>query len=225
MRFTSQTRSVDDPPRDRAPVFTPDGRSLVFYSNRDGQWAAWMIGVDGGGLRKITDPRGGAVYVFVSPNGDQVVFAAGSGRAMFSAPVASAPAPATELSGTATGGQFFNPTGWSPDGARLAGRLMSDSGRTSGVAVYDLSAHTTTMISADETIAAKWLSDGRRVVYFTKNGGELVVVDTVTRKRTVVDVRLPGPSANEMFAISPNDRTIYYGAARVEADIWVVERR
>jgi Tol biopolymer transport system component len=218
-------RVTDDPPRDRAPVFTPDGRSLVFYSNRDGQWAAWIIGVDGGGLRKITDPPGGAVYVFVSPKGDQVVFAAGSGRAMFSAPVASAPAPATELAGTATRGKFFNPTGWSPDGAQLAGRLMSDSGRTSGVAVYDLGAHTTTMISADETIAAKWLSDSRRVVYFTKNGRELVAVDTVTRKRTVVDVRLPGPSANEMFAVSPDDRTIYYGAARGGADIWIVERR
>src|SRR5206468_3643224 len=203
------------PARARAPVFTPDGRSLVFSSNRDGQWAAWIIGIDGGGLRKITDPPGGAVYVFVSPKGDQVVFAAGSGRAMFSAPVASAPAPApaTELPGTAIDGKFFNPTGWSPDGARLAGRLMSDSGRTSGVAVYDLRAHTTTAISADETIAAKWLSDSHRVVYFTKNGRELVVVDTMTRTRTVVDVRLPGPSANEMFAISPDDRTIYYGAA------------
>jgi eukaryotic-like serine/threonine-protein kinase len=221
----SMRRVTDDPARDRAPVFTPDGRSLVFYSNRDGQWAAWTIGVDGGGLFKVADPPGGAVYVFVSPKGNQVVFAAGSGRAMFSAPVASAPAPATELPGTATGGKFFNPTGWSPDGARLAGRLMTDSGRTSGVAVYDIGTHTTTMISEDETMAAKWLSDSRRVVYFTNNGRELVVVDTVTRKRTAVDVRLPGPSANEMFAISPDDRTIYYGAARVEADIWVVERR
>jgi hypothetical protein len=153
------------------------------------------------------------------------VFAAGSGRAMFSAPIASAPAPATQLAGTTTDGKFFNPTGWSPDGVRMAGRLMSYSGRTSGVAVYDLRAHTTTMISADETIAAKWLSDSRRVVYFTKNGRELVVVDTVTLKRMVVDVRLPDPSANEMFAISPDDRTIYYGAARSEADIWIMERK
>jgi Tol biopolymer transport system component len=218
-------RVTDDAPRDRAPVFTPDGRSLVFYSNRDGQWAAWMIGIDGGGLRKITDPPEGAVYVFVSPTGDEIVFAAGSGRAMFSAPIASAPVPATRLAGTATDGKFFNPTGWSPDGIRMAGRLMSDSGRTSGVAMYDLRAHTTTMISADETIAAKWLSDSRRVVYFTKNGRELVVVDAVTLKRTVVDVRLPDPSANEMFAISPDDRTIYYGAARSEADVWIMERK
>ena len=144
---------------------------------------------------------------------------------MFSAPIASATAPATELPGTAIDGKFFNPTGWSPDSARLAGRLMSGSGRTAGVAVYDLRTHTTRAISADETIAAKWLSDSRRVVYFTNNGRELVVVDTVTGKRTVVDVRLPGPSANEMFAISPDDRTIYYGGARAEADIWIVERK
>ena len=71
----------------------------------------------------------------------------------------------------------------------------------------------------------KWLADSRRVVYFGKNGVELVVLDTVTGKRAVVDVRLPGPAViNEMFAISPDNRTIYYGAARAEADIWIVER-
>jgi hypothetical protein len=71
----------------------------------------------------------------------------------------------------------------------------------------------------------KWLADSRRVVYFGKNGTELVVLDTATRKRTVVDVRLPAPAiTNELFAISPDNRTIYYGAARAESDIWLVER-
>jgi hypothetical protein len=63
------------------------------------------------------------------------------------------------------------------------------------------------------------------VVYFAKNGTELVVLDAVTRRRTSVDVRLPAPAAfNETVAVSPGDRTIYYGAARAEADIWIVER-
>ena len=48
----------------------------------------------------------------------------------------------------------------------------------------------------------------------------------MTRQRTVVDVRLPGPATpNEMFAISPDNRTIYYGAVRAEADIWIAERK
>ena len=56
-------RVTDDVPRDRAPMFTPDGRSLVFYSNRDGNWALWMVAMDGGNLRKVAGDESGAVYV------------------------------------------------------------------------------------------------------------------------------------------------------------------
>ena len=73
--------------------------------------------------------------------------------------------------------------------------------------------------------AFRWLPDaGRRVLYFTKTGQELVILDTATRVRAVVDVRLPRPSTNEIFALSPDNRTMYYGAAGAEADIWIVER-
>jgi TolB protein len=222
----SMRRITDDPPRDRSPVFTPDGRSLVFYSNRDGNWGIWTIGVDGGGLRKATGPPSGAVFASVSPKGDAVVFAATSGHAMFSAPLTSTSgATPTELPGIETGDLFFNPTGWSPDGARLSGFLVSSGGRPSGIAVYDLTAHKTLGLGADEAYAVKWLADSRRVVYFTKRGSELVVLDSVTRKRTVVDVRLPGRAIDEMFAVSPDNRAIYYGALRAEADIWIVERK
>ena len=71
----------------------------------------------------------------------------------------------------------------------------------------------------------KWLADNRRLLYFARNGSELVVFDTATQRRSVVDVRLPTPSViNEFFALSPDNRTIYYGGARSEADIWLVER-
>jgi Tol biopolymer transport system component len=218
-------RVTDDSPRDRGPVFTPDGRSLIFYSNRGGRWGVWSIGTDGGGLRKITSPSLGAVYAHLSPKGDRIVFSSQTGRAVFTMPVATTSTAATELAGTVLEGNYFNPTGWSPDGARLAGRLVSTSGRTAGVAVYDLAARTTTMLASDDTFAAKWLADSRRLVYFTKNGSDLVVFDTTSRTRTVVDVTLPGPSAIEQFAISPDNRTIYYGAERTEADIWIVERK
>jgi tricorn protease len=68
-------RVTDDAARDRAPVFTADGRSLVFYSSREGNWGAWTIGVDGGGLRKITGPDSGVMYPQISPSGNRIVFA------------------------------------------------------------------------------------------------------------------------------------------------------
>jgi dipeptidyl aminopeptidase/acylaminoacyl peptidase len=215
-------RVTDDAPRDRGPVFTPDGRSLLFYSTRDGNWAAWSVGVDGGNLRRVAGEAPGVIYVTASPKGDRVAFVSNSGRAAYIAPIGGPPA---ELPGTRVDGKYFTPMSWSRDGARLAGTLATESGRTAGVGVYDLAERVTTAVSADGPSAVRWLSDGRRLVYFAKTGSELVVVDTVTRRRTRVDVRLPAPAAfNEGFAVSPDDRTIYYGAARAEADVWIVER-
>jgi hypothetical protein len=120
-------------------------------------------------------------------------------------------------------GGFFQPTAWSPDGRQLAGVLVSESGRQLGIATYDFATHTLRLVASEEAWAARWLADSRRVVYLS--GATLVVVDTVTRARKVVDVRLPGQTTSEVFAISPDNRTIYYGASRAEADIWIVERR
>ena len=131
----------------------------------------------------------------------------------------------TSLPGATIDGKSFSLAAWSPDGARLAGPLRSDNGRPSGVGIYDVGGQTTTAIASDETPGVRWLADSRRIVYFAKNGGELVVLDTATRQRTIVAVTLPGPSTNEIFALSPDNRTIYYGASRVESDIWILERR
>jgi len=63
-------------------------------------------------------------------------------------------------------------------------------------------------------------------MYFTSNSRpELVVVDSVTRQRSVVSVQLPGPATNDVFSLSPDGRTIYYVAVHAEADIWIAERK
>jgi Tol biopolymer transport system component len=219
-------RVTDDAARDRGPVFTPDGRSLVFYSNRDGNWAVWSIGVDGSNLRRVAGEAPGAVYAYLSPQGDTVAFVDIPGRAVYTTPLGGGKAP-TLLPGTLVDGKYFTVTDWSADGARLAGILTSgNSGRPSGVGYYDLAARTTTALNGDEAYAVKWLKDSRRVVYFAADGTALVVADSVSGARTIVDVRLPAPAViNELFAFSPDNRTIYYGGLRAEADIWIVERR
>ena len=102
---------------------------------------------------------------------------------------------------------------------------MSDSGRPSGVGDYDLATQTTTVCDRRDVwreVAGR--QPPRRVFHEERHGARLL--DTVTRKRTVVDVRLPAPaSSTRCSPISPDNRTIYYGAARAEADIWIVERK
>jgi len=67
-------RLTDDAPRDRAPVFTHDGKSVVFYSNRDGDWRAWTMRIDGSGLRRLRGVPDSALYAIPSPIDDRVVF-------------------------------------------------------------------------------------------------------------------------------------------------------
>jgi len=220
----SMRRVIDDVARDRAPVFTPDDKSLIFYSNRNGQWQVWKIGLDGSGLQQITSLEGGAVYAVLSPKGDAVVSSGGDGRTTYMASL-TAGATSRLLEGTTIDGTFLAATDWSPDGTHLAGALGSASGRSVGVGIYDLATKTTTRISADETYAVRWLPDSRRIVLFTGGGSELVVVDTVTKARTPLKVNLPAPSIPDMFALSRDGRFIYYGASRSEADIWIAERR
>ncbi len=153
------------------------------------------------------------------------MFVTDGGRAMYSAPISPATSTPIRVTGSETGGKYFGPTSWSSDGARLVGPLSSPSGHYSGVGLYDLESHRTTELSTDVTPAVLWLPDSRRIMYFTGRGTQLVVMDTVTRVRTVVAVALPACSADDVFSISPDGRAIYYGAARAEADIWIVERR
>ena len=219
----SMRRVIDDAPRDRAPVFTPDGKSLVFYSNRSGTWQTWMVGLDGSGLRQLAKSPGGSVYALVSPRGDALIYTDDSARRVFRASLGSGET--TAVADTTVNGNFLNPLSWSSDGARLAGLIASPSGRTVGVGIYDFATKTTTQVADDETYGVQWLTDNRRVVYFTNGGFELVVVDSSTKARTIVKVALPAPALGETFAISPDSRAIYYGAARAEADIWIIERK
>src|SRR5262249_51083202 len=154
----------------------------------------------------------GIISVVLSPKADMVAFINSAGDAAYTAPFP-AGTPVTKLSGTTTNGLTLSSASWSPDGARLAGTLQSPSGRVSGVGVYDFAARATTMVSPDETSTARWLADNRRVMYFTGGGAKLVVLDTTTRIRRVLEVALPGPSLDDVFAISPDNRAIYYGAA------------
>jgi serine/threonine protein kinase/Tol biopolymer transport system component len=216
-------RVTDDAARDRSAMFTHDGQSVVFYSNRDGAWAIWTIKIDGSNLRKLGGAEGGAIYPVVSPIDSTVVFTPTKAElGVLSVPIVGGQP--SILPGSRTSIGDFSASSWSPDGARLAGTLTSGSGRTSGVGIYDLKTHTTTILAPDDAGGVRWLPDSRHVMYFSNRTGEIVVIDSVTRHRSVISVQLPGLPTNDVFAISPDGRTIYYGAKHAESDIWIAER-
>ncbi|HEX6125096.1 MAG TPA: hypothetical protein VFZ23_06950, partial [Pyrinomonadaceae bacterium] len=73
---------------DHHPAVSPDGRSIVFCSDRSGRNEVWRASIDGAELRQITD-GGGCSSPDVTPDGTSIVFVSNRGgrSAIWSVPV------------------------------------------------------------------------------------------------------------------------------------------
>jgi Tol biopolymer transport system component len=100
------------------PALSPDGRRVAFTSDRAGNADIWLVGVDGTGLRRLTDHPAEDSWPTWSPDGARIAF--GSTRADPAGDVWVVPAaggdPVRVTDGPAAEGQ----PAWSPDGRRLA---------------------------------------------------------------------------------------------------------
>jgi hypothetical protein len=66
-----------------------------------------------------------------------------------------------------------------------------------------------------------WLSDSRRLLFH--HGGKIHLVDSETRKQRELISVAPEEIARRGFAISPDDRHIYFSMSTTEADVWMVD--
>src|SRR5207344_199075 len=56
------------------PDLTPDGKEIVFRSNRDGDKSVYLMDADGTNVRRITPGEGVQSMPSISPAGDLVAF-------------------------------------------------------------------------------------------------------------------------------------------------------
>src|SRR2546421_3215379 len=68
---------------DGRPRYSPDGKNVVFISDRSGKPQAWLISLSGGEPRQLTDLPGGVGAVDWSPDGRRLLLLAGSGEKRF----------------------------------------------------------------------------------------------------------------------------------------------
>ncbi len=220
-------RFTDDEPRDWYPRFTSDGSALTFMSNPSGKYEVFSQRVDGSRRVRLTNLSADVASAALSPDGKQLVMAYGqSGELVIGTP----PWPATDKAitplhgGKMEGGDLW-PSYWSRGGRWISGFVIGAKGEPTGHAVYEMATGRTTRLNMDSrSYDLAWLPDERHVVYFT-NDGQLVLQDVVSLERRVIPVKLPYPP-DELgsITVSPDGRTLYYGARQIEANIWLVKR-
>jgi Tol biopolymer transport system component len=224
---TELRRLTDDAARDRSPTWSPDGSRLTFYSNREGKgYQVWTIKTDGSGLTQVSDLPGALSFPAYSRGGDRIFVSDLVGRRVYSLDL-SRPLPikaADEVIGARVGDGYVSLQHASPDGRLIAGPLLT-AGRPVRIGVYDVRAQKSRKVSDRAVSAMAWLPDSRRLVLIDPKIG-FVVVDVVTgAERVLGGVR---NSSVEIFAVtgtSPDGKTLFANARRLESDIWMAQGR
>ncbi len=212
---------TNDAFKDRVPVWSPDGRRLLFYSNRGGSYEAWIVNADGGEPERVLPPGRESVTVPVwSPDGRRVACTS-DGRAAvidLAPPLGSRRAePLPEAVG-----ETFYPLSWSADGQSLAGNMARlDGSILEGIGLHLLGSSTYLRWTSRGNNPA-WLHGGNRLLYI--EAGKILAFDAETNEVREV-LAPPRHSAYEQVITSPDDRSLFTVRAVDDGDIWLLSLR
>ncbi len=208
---------------DTVPNWTPDGRALVFVSDRLGRPAVWSAAAAGGQERLVTELQADSDWVRLSPDGRSLAFARRGSDGIVNVWRA-------ELSGGAPrqltfDGEFAGFPAWSPDGRLLALQLRR--GEDAHVAVMPSEGGAIEQITREpgQHWPYSFSPDGRSVAYAGLHDGvwNAYRVDYRTR----VEQRLTRYEKLNAYvrypAFSPQGDALVYEYAETTGNVWILD--
>jgi Tol biopolymer transport system component len=204
--------------RNRGPRWSPDGKRIAYFSTRSGDWEIWTTDFGGSDFRQVTKLGGQNVaWPVWSANGSTLAYTVfGVNTFLLKTALAWEAQSPEKLPPFPAPGQLFNGWSWSPDGRALAGFVNRDE----GIAIYTVASRTFRKVTEYGSDPV-WLSDSRRILFHHR--GNLHVLDTQTGSTHQLVSAAPEEIARRGFAVSPDDRRIYFSLSTTEADVWIAE--
>ncbi len=204
---------TNDAFKDRGAAFMPDGRRIVFYSDRGGHYDLWSIDRDGSGLRRLTTTEG-RYWPVPSPDGSRMVAADINTIQLyvydasdFSKPPEVLPEFPAELRGV-----VFIPSHWSPDGKTLVGVSNPQ------LWTYSFDSKQYRRVSDSGSALVRWLPDSRRLLYVQR--GRVVVVDAFGSSPPRDVFSIPGEGIS--VAVPGTDGWLYFLSGSASGDVWTI---
>jgi tricorn protease-like protein len=209
---TGLRRLTDDGFKDRAPRWSPDGRQIVFLSDRSGEYNVWRMNPDGSGVEQVTFIKGErwAQAPVWSPDGSRLLVNRNASAPAIidtrlpwdqQSPIVAAPNDNHDLN--------YFAWSWSPDGRVVAGH-------PNGIVTYSLESREFQRITEFGDRPA-WFADSRRLLFM--DGQKIYELDTVTKR--VKEVYSVAPHRLQSVVLSSDNRSIGVSVAINEADIWL----
>ena len=173
---------TNNPADDKYPSWSPNGKQIVFVSDRDGNREIYVIDADGGNLQRLTENPNEDDFPSWSPDGKQIVFSsARAGHFDYEIYVIDAdggnPQRLTENLKT-----DWDPV-WSPDGERIA--FTSDRKadfENFEIYVMDTDGGNQRRLTENrvDDWSPSWSPDGERIAFMSERDGnpEIYVMDS-----------------------------------------------
>jgi len=211
-------RLTDDVAQDIVPRWSPDGQWIAFLSDRSGKYEIWKVRPDGSGLAQMTyEPDREVIAPVWSPDSSKLLYQIRNVNSY----VIDANRPGTEQTPQSLPGSpppGFIPWDWSSDGSLLVGWQPLNEQRS--MVVYTFADHRYERFVTGFGSYPIWLNDNRRILF--REGGKLYLLDRLTGKSREL-LSLKPPSQIGSYALSRDNKRLYYTSGSSEADIWLLK--
>jgi TolB protein len=206
---SGEVQLTNDPAYDWNPEWSPDGRRILFTSNRpDLGPQVYVMNADGTGRMRLTDPPARSYSAAWSPDGQRIVFVRDGDLWMMNADASN------QVPLLSRVGDEGSPD-WSPDGRRIAftnGSLWTMRPNGTGLLQVPTEAPPDSP-SAGNIMGPEWSPDGQRIVYaaWTQTFDEEDRFYLATVRADGTGTRFLGPAYFYAPAWSPDGTRIAVG--------------